>query len=207
MKFDHIKPEIKESIQLKMFDLINLCNDSLISEFNHESISEPLIENISGVFYSGFIPFQDGGFQTTQLYRNDLDSSYHFNSNQTNHNNILYTNLIKDFIDNNDLKIEPENFDYESLDQSLQNEFAEFEINYYEPALISVYIYASNTKQWNNNSGITIQLSINYKDSPYYREQYNENLMTLEYSFSQFSKIDNKQIINLLKNYNLKKAA
>jgi hypothetical protein len=191
------------AVQNKLYALVQLAKKDLISEFKESFGDDRNIEEISGLPYSGFIPFQNGGFSICEYYRNDCDASYHFLAEQTINNYALESNMIDDFIRENELNIQADNFDYNELSEDLQSDFEQLENEYFEPALLNFECWINNAKFnfCGNKQGVTIRLSINFKDAPYYRGKYATDLIDLNMSIKKFMHTSNSVIIAKCVNY------
>ena len=189
--FEHIKDSVPPHIQSKMFMLAAMAKNELIGDFNECYSSDGEIENISGVAYDGFMPFQDGGFEVNAFYRNDTDESYHFSKKQTEFNERQYDDLINSFTSDFELD---SGWTWDDLTNELQESFSQYECEWFEPCLLSFQVFA-------DGETVTVRLSVNYRDMPYYREKYAEDLISNDYNLAEFQALECEQLIKIMRAY------
>lgn len=203
INFDHFKSLVPNAIKQKMLLIAELAKDEIINNCNSgELIIEcENIGTIEGNYVSGWMPNQDGGYESSAFYRNEMDSSYHFTEKQKDYNSEQYENMLKDFCLDND--IEYSELDNKKLSEELQEKMYEYERDYFEEALLSFEIFAdcADSDSWSKKlkSAVTMRLSINYKDAPYYRQKYAENIKQVILSFDEFLDMPESGIINQFK--------
>ena len=174
----HFNKSVPASIKNKLFEIVNLLDISDITD-NRESIDSSTIEEIMGYSYDGFWAFQQGGFSFDTLFLFNSDSSYHFSEKQTEFSNQLQSYCEEDF--KREFKIDVVNYD--------DAEFQAYEDEYLDDlfCLLRVRMYCKDDK-------VLFDVSINYKDE-YHREKHNEYLIEFEYTFKEFLKTTNEEII------------
>lgn len=218
MTYDHFNGSIPQDVREKIGSIAQIAYDDLISEYpdyGGESYGCPNISPIYGYDPGGFIPFQHGGFEVTELYRHDIDSSYHITAGQSEaasrHEKYLYECFASDHKE--ELKsagIDPDSDDFNSesysIPESLENEFSDYESEFWEPALMRFCIFVSKPGGdiWGENDDkprtVELSLSLNYSDAPYYREKHDDDtLATLSYDLPEFMALDPDKIISEFK--------
>ena len=172
---------IAESIEANFTDVIT----------SGESYGCARMDVIHGMSYDGFIAFQDGGYTVSNLYRCDIDSTYHFNATQTAYMNQQEKYMMEDFY--NDAKV-LSGTSYNDMTDEQQMKLQEYEQEYYEPALVSIELFVNM-----DDDIVTMRTEINYRDSPYYREKSNDMLAQNNLTIAEFLAMPDDEIINALK--------
>lgn len=114
------------------------------------------------------------GYEWTDLYRSDIDPTYHITSEQSRIMDIRLESCMEYFLEENNLNKETT---YCDLTEEQKLSYSEYENEWFEPALLRVSI-----------SQYEIEISINYDDIPYYRPQYDEFI--LKHEIDETDKID-----------------
>lgn len=194
MKFDNFKKSVPQNVQKKIHALaesIDFCD--LISG-HHESMTEQEISPIEGNYCSGWMPLQDGGFSVDQFYQSEIHMPT-FTQKQQDFISDQYNDMLECFMSDNGI----EEIDYE--DEALMNRLHEYENEWWQPALLQFQVFAERVDRFDDNSPLQVccRLSINYKDAPYYREKYAEDIKQEIYSLDEFMKLENNAIIESFK--------
>lgn len=150
-ELDHFDPKIPEPMKKKLKDLADRIHEEFISEFPG-AYGCSSVRDIVGVCQSGYIPFQDGGYAVTDYYMGDpltkAQMEYRVKSDEQ---------CLADF------KTEFPDISTDS------NEYEQWESEWQEPDVLQAFAYC-------RNGSIEIGVSQNYKDAPYYREKYAEDI-------------------------------
>ena len=158
-------------------------------------ISPETIESIHGNDYDGFIPFQDGGFQVGGFYSNNPWDN-HISKGQKEYNEKQSKYCWDQFLRDNDLE---SGIEWDNLTDRQQSDFAEYESEWFEPALVQFQVFADNFAYGNMAPSVTVRVSVNYRDAPYYREKYAEYLNSTVYDLDEFIKLSIEELFNLHK--------
>lgn len=154
---------------------------------------EQRLEEIEGNYVSGWMPKQDGGFSVSDWYQNDIDSSYHFTEKQTEFNNDQQEQCFKAFLSDNDLDSE---MLWDELTDEQKESLYDYEREWFEESLLQFQVFCEGYTEWTGDpKQVVMRLSINYKDAPYYREQYAEDIKTYILEVDEFM---NTPIANIL---------
>lgn len=180
----HFKETVKIKTQNKLENLRDIFADDFMDYRLTEFYGCQNKDDISGIGYSGFCPFQDGGYEVTDLYSNSTDSSYHLSEEQTKTTNEFYDNMRNSFAEENNLPI---NFDYDDLTEDLQNSLSDYESEWIEPAMFKF-------RCWIKDGEVFADIGINYRDAPYYRDSTFETLAEYNATEKEFLKLDNETI-------------
>ena len=154
---DHFNDKVPQELREKLHLIAETIKHDFISDpykghSNVEAFACPAISEIYGYHISGFIPSQLGGYEITELYRHDIDSTYHFTNAQTEAANEqerhCYESFWRDFLSDNKRTTDPKldkNFTYQDLDAypDVQRKFEEYESEWLEPALLRVQIWVN----------------------------------------------------------------
>lgn len=194
MTYDHFNGSIPQDIRERIGRIAEIVYEDLIGDLQRgENFACPNMDHIYGYDPGGFIPFQHGGFQVTELYRHDIDSSYHITEGQSEaaqkHEKYLYDCFASDHKE--ELKAagidtEADDFNSESysIPESLENEFSDYESEFWEPVLLRFCVFISKPDNdiWGDTKGprtIELSLSLNYSDAPYYREKHDDDTLAI----------------------------
>lgn len=180
----HFNSAVSTELQSKLKDFSEAALSDFISEFaDSEACSK--VEELSGIAESGWIPLQLGGFIVSEYYRNDLDASYHFTKEQGEFNQSFYDIELERYKQFNDV----EEIDYDSSD------FQEWELDLFDPSYLRLTSFVENSGM------VKLELTLNYKDAPYYRLQFSETLKELTFTEAEFMTTDFDAVFEQLKNY------
>lgn len=195
----HFDDKVPQNIRDRIAELVQAVHDDFISD-QRDAHGCARIDEISGVPIPGFWPFQDGGFQVSEFYRSDIDSSYHFTPSQTDAMNEQQEYCYECFASDHKDKLlaagiseeKLEDTDYRDIEKAeLENEFADYENEFFEPALLRVEI-------WVEKESVYCRLSVNYKDQPYYRSEYDETICEFNLTFEEALSITSEDFIKRL---------
>jgi hypothetical protein len=190
----NFKAAVPQAMQNKIKDFADNVDFHSIVSGNRESYGTQTIHEIEGNYVSGWMPKQDGGFSVDEFYSNDIDSSHHFTDKQTEFNNDQSEQCHKAFLHDNGL---PEDTAWDDLTEEQKDAFANYENEWFEPALLQLQIYVNGfgTYDTDKDKNVTIRLSINYKDAPYYRENSAEDIKQLVLTHDEFMQTSNEDIL------------
>ena len=197
MAFSNFKSEVPAAVQNKINALASDMEENWDSFVNTGecAISPETIETISGNAYDGFIPFQDGGFQISGFYSNN-PWDYHFSNGQKEYNELQSRHCWDQFLRDNDLE---SGIEWGNLTDQQQSDFAEYESEWFEPALVQFEVFADNFRYGENKPSVTVRVSVNYKDAPYYRGKYAEDLNSTGYDLEEFMQLSLQELFDLHK--------
>ena len=164
---------------------------------NHRecTISPEIIESIHGNAYDGFIPFQDGGFQVSGFYSNNPWDN-HFSKRQKEYNERQSNDCWEQFLRDNNLE---SGIEWDNLTERQKEDFSDYECEWFEPALVQFQVFADNFRYGENKPSVTVRVSVNYKDAPYYREKYAEDLNSTSYDLEEFMRLSIEDLFTLHK--------
>jgi hypothetical protein len=193
----NFKSRVPADIQAKIKEIADSITFRELISGNQESISEQNTNEIEGNYRSGWIPKQDGGFVVDQLFYDDSDSSHHFTKEQTQAAYEDDKRCFKSFLSDHGLD---EDTEYDALTDEQKEQLAEYENDWHDPALLQFQIFADyDTGIRSEPANITMRLSINYKDAPYYREKYAQDIKTLILEPAEFMAKPVSEIIEQFK--------
>lgn len=200
----HFNNNVPKSLQDKILEVATFANENYIAEQQMECImGDCELDEISGKSYSGFMPFQDGGYTARAYYPNDTDSSYHFTEDQSKDNIRRQQDCFSTFLLDEELDSETT---YDMLTDEQAEKLCEYEREWFsDGALLTLEIWAempggnrrSDTQY--KTGDVFVRLSINYSDAPYYHSKYATDLYTKTYSATQFKKLSAEDIIKRIK--------
>lgn len=195
MSYTNFKRIVPTALQEKVRLLANSVDLHDLISGHQESMSEQTVHEIEGNYRDGWMPNQDGGYSVDQLYMSDMDSCRHFTENQTECMSAYYDDMLKTFMSDNDI----EEMDYD--DQGLLDRLYEYDSEWWEPALLQFQVFVERKDKFDDESpfNVVCRLSINYKDAPYYREKYAEDILFRTYRPMEFMQTENHVIIEQFK--------
>jgi hypothetical protein len=205
----HFNGRVSKDIAAKIQTVAKLAKDELIGDIGRgECYACDDISPIYGYDPGGFIPFRDGGFMVTELYRHDIDSSYHLTEGQSlkaqEHEKYMYECFYSDNREALEAAgIDPEAFSYDDVPEDLKSDFEAYESEWWEPALLRFCIFINKPEGdiWGKSKDkaltIELSLSLNYSDSPYYREKHDDDtLATLALTIEEFMNLEPEHILS-----------
>lgn len=205
---EHFSPLVPETLRDKLFILAKAAKDDFISSCGGGGYGCERINEIYGYHIPGFIPFQLGGFEISELHRSDQDTGYHFTKAQSESVDKAVVDMYKSFYRDHNLKEKgiPEDYGYDDIPDDLQNTFADYENDWLEPALLRLSIWVDDNEHelgmMNNSKNPTtvyIHLGLGYSDAPYYREKYDETLFQFNMPIDEIMAIEPDAFIKMLK--------
>ena len=204
-KYKHFAECVNTDICEKMADIAKAVESEFIGDpsdkHRFEAYGCTHINDISGVSYDGFFAYQNGGYSVTEVYQNNVDSSYHFLNEQTEYMNTCEKNLYDSFFNDNKEKLQAMNltaeFSYSDLENNpeLQREFEEYENEGFDPAIL----FFENWIDRNEEKNIFFRVSINFKDAPYYRSKYATTIFEFSINEETLLKHDVETFIKVFK--------
>lgn len=194
MTYENFKKIVPVELQEKIKQLTEKMEFGEILSGWQESMSEQTISPIEGNYRDGWMPNQDGGYSVDQFYLSDMGSIFHFTGKQTEWMNRCYDDMLESFCRDNDIE-NPDCINYDSL--QVIEQLSEYEINWFDPALLQFQVFVEREDRFDDRSPMSVvcRLSINYKDAPYYREKYAEDIRVISYTMEEFMQTENRDII------------
>ena len=159
----------KDSVSYLTRHALKILAEYIHIEFEDQPFTaycDSQMDIIQGCPCSGFIPFQDGGYSVSLFTANNVDSSDHFTTAQTEWVNEQINPCLKAFLEDNKL---PPKTTWNDFSDEQQNDYGEYEYEWFEPALLQF-------ECWVNGGKILVRFSIHYKDAPYHLEKYGETI-------------------------------
>lgn len=196
---NNFKSSVPESVQTKLKELAELIESDFSDIVSNRGAYSCLkLSEIEGNYVSGWMPRQDGGFEVSEFFQCDQDSSYHFSEKQTEYMQEQAKTCYDSFLADNDLDADTE---YSDLTDEQQNDLSNYESGWMDAALLQVQMYAYGFpgSYWGEEEQtINIRVSINYKDAPHYREGSAEDIKQVILSVDEFLATPNEEIIKQL---------
>lgn len=191
MEFSNFKRIVPVDVQEKIKQLVESIDFRDLLSGYYESIAEQEIFPIEGNYRDGWIPNQHGGYSVEQFYLSDMDSCRHFTEKQTDWMDRLHDDMLKSFCHDNGI----EEIDYDN--HELLNQLCDYENEWFQPALLQFQVFVERADKFDDESSMNVvcRLSINYKDAPYYREKYAEDILFRVYDYKEFMQTENCAII------------
>lgn len=197
MAFSNFKSEVPAALQNKIHALALHVQENWDSFINSGEciISPETIESIHGNAYDGFIPFQDGGFQVSGFYSNN-PWDCHFSQGQKEYNERQSNDCWVQFLRDNNLE---SGIEWDNMTDQQQSDFTEYECEWFEPALVQFEVFADGFRYGSEKPSVTVRVSVNYMDAPYYRGKYAEDLNSTSYDIDEFMKLSLQELFDLHK--------
>jgi hypothetical protein len=157
-----------------------------LSGFNgSESWGDPDTDLIWGRDPGGFMPFQLGGFEASQMIRFDIDSSYHVSEGMSDFANELQKRAFEDAMQELEL---PKDTEWDTLTEEQREVVFETEQAYFDDAaLLRFECWLAGdpypeTEEEKALGKVMLRMNVNYRDGPYFRTKSDEVLHELEVS-------------------------
>lgn len=185
----NFKNSVPLIVQSKLKMLAAFINDNLsnVVTTRYEAQCESRVSEIEGNYVSGWNPRQDGGFEVSQFVQSDIDSSYHFTQKQTDYVQEQSAQCYSAFFSDNGIDEETQ---YCDLTEEQKEQYYEYEREWFQDgALLQIQMFASGYPggYWEEKEQtITVRVSINYSDAPYFREGSAEDIKTLILTEAEF---------------------
>lgn len=190
------KANVPADIIAKLSSLSDMIDLSELMGRSVESVTEQRIEEIQGNYVSGWMPSQDGGFSVDQFWDNGTDAW--LTENQRDYNGEQWKDCFKMYQSD----VLDRDCEYDDMSDEEREEFYDYEREWFEPCLVQCQMFIdgfSESMFGRNDKQVTIRLSVNYKDAPYYREKYSEDIKTVILEIDEFMNLSNEEIIAQLK--------
>ena len=150
-----------------------------------EAFDKPSVSEIWGKDPGGFIPYQLGGFEASQLIRFDSDVSYHVSEGMSDFASELQERAFADALDELEL---PKDTAWDNLTEEQREVVFETEQAYFnDAALLRFECWLDGdpypeTEEEKALGKVMLHLSINYMDGPYFLSKSDECLHELQLS-------------------------
>jgi hypothetical protein len=189
----HFAPGADTDQAYKMGELAELIKDEFISE-QPDSYGMARIDTVSGKAFDGFIPHQKGGFSISEYYPLGISSGRFFTDGEREHAERLQADALAGFCLENDYD------DYEAIPEDRREDLYEFEDNWLrdQESILSVELWTGHNQDTAPGM-VTVRLSLNYRDAPYYRSKYAEDLAEFQYTADEFKAVELYAIIERLR--------
>jgi hypothetical protein len=182
---NHFASEVPENVKDKLLAIAHEVENEVFSMVDTHGCLR--IEPIHGVGYSGFIPFQNGGFEVTDYVNTGLSSGTFLTESERDFYETLQSDCEKDFRMDN--KIED---DIELTEEQIEA-FEDYEQSYFDDQL-SMLRFETWIEQ--DNETVFLRLSIGYKDAPYYRSNHDETIKEMSFNINDLMKMS---VLDLVK--------
>lgn len=180
----HFDASVSPTVANKLHAVALLVQHNYISDYKQPngSYGDSNLTTIGGKPEDGYVPFQQGGFEVTDFYQCDQDTSYHLTSKQSEYMAKLDKACLEQFCEENDI------VNVNDIPDGMSDILSDFEANWYEPTLLRFRIYIKHNL-------VCMRLSVNYKDMPYYRNDSDELISEHTLSIDDFMTADNNELI------------
>lgn len=173
---EHFKSSVPMATRAKLLEMVT-AGGELMADKVSDAYDAPAIEPIYGKAYDGFIPFQDGGYTAKFFAVNGWSSGRFLNATHAEQvrrmESRAYDDLLRDLPD---------------VD-TMSDEAGEYLSEYMDDPIL-VYFEAFIDK-----SEVTVHCCWNYRDAPYYREKYADDLHSVVYSADEFAALEVADIL------------
>lgn len=176
--FEHFADHAPQDIREHLKALAEYAAENLDS-LGGESFGEAQLGEVNGVGYDGFIPFQLGGYDATLWTRFDMDSSYHLTEGMTQESERLQKMAYEEAMQELGLPVETAWDDLTNEQRETVWEFEDAMFN--EGALLQFECWLDG-KPYNPDAPlgeVMMRVSVNYRDAPYFRSKYAEDMHQL----------------------------
>jgi len=175
----HFKPSVAPETQAKLLQLVE-AGAEFIADRVGDAYDAPNIEEISGVGYSGFIPFQDGGYSASFFADNGWGSGRFINQKHREQveaqEEAAYASFRRDYPE--------EAEDSEKAFEYICDWMSDPILVYFEAFI--------------DNDEVTVRWGWNFRDAPYYREKYADDVASTILTADEFAALSVAQIMEQL---------
>jgi hypothetical protein len=184
-----VQSKLKELAELASFD------DIVTSSLKFAGYGGQSMNEIEGNYKSGWMPKQDGGFEISEYY-----SSAPYDSTFTDKQKDFLEDQVKQCFDAyiSDYRREDADIPYEEWTEEQREQFNEYENEWFSAgALLQLQMFVDGYGEYSREpeKTVTIRLSINYKDAPYFRENGAEDIKQVVLSIDEFMAQSNEDIL------------
>ncbi len=189
----HFASHVNSATAEKMHMLAELIESEFISE-QVDAYGMHRITELPGKHVPGFIPFTGGGYIVSEYY-NPWGSGKFFTQAQRDFYDDQSVQCLRAFISDKDLEIDS----YDKLTDEQREQFHAYESKWFSDCdtLLVVDIWTGHSSDPEPDS-VTVRLSINYLDAPYFREKHGKDIKTFVYSAEEFAALDIRDVIESL---------
>ena len=189
---NHFSEHVTEATKAKMLEVAEAFKDEFISSFP-EAFGFDRLDVIHGKHISGFIPFTGGGYQVSEYY-NGYGSGRYFTKEEQDFMQGIENDAYRQWLSDNDLT------DDDALTEDQQTALWDYINEWLQDcdSLLSVEIWTGHRDDPEPDS-VTIRVSLNYKDAPYYREKYAVTLWETILDNAEFLQVDTNELIEQAK--------
>lgn len=221
-KYSHFNAVVPEALKHKLLELAEAAKDGFVADLGgwpEAYGTERIISAIYGYDPGGFIPFQLGGYEVSELYRSDIDSTYHISAAQTEAMNKAQEDCYKSFAWDYSEELakhyaslaqpipDAKEISYSDIEAAgLENAFSDYENEWFEPALLRLEIWIDDPKDkggmfqpGKTPASVYVRLGLNYLDQPYYRSKSDETLFEFNMTAKQAARMTGENFVRLLK--------
>jgi hypothetical protein len=202
---EHFAENVPTELRDKLAELAEAIEENFISDYNHDAYGCTHINEIYGYHISGFIPFQNGGYEITELYNNGWSTGSYFTEAQQESESESYDYMVECFLHDvlDDHATVARDFSYEDLSEDNKRKFEDYEAEWFEGVLLRVEMWIDRGKgaTWGSDypsESVMIRLSVNYNDAPYYRSKSDETLKELNFSLDEIMQLSGENLIKQL---------
>lgn len=178
---DHAPQDIREHLKA----LAEYAAENLDTSFGRwlDAWGEARIGEVWGKDPGGFIPFQLGGYDVSLAIRFDTDTSYHLTPGMSKEADRLQRMALDDFLQDKKL---PADFDlWTDEHEALRDEYFDYENSIFKDGALLQFECWLDGKPYDSSApigDITLRVSVNYEDGPYFRSKYAEDMHQLSLS-------------------------
>lgn len=200
----HFAECVSKDLQEKLLELAEYVEEDFISDYSHNAYGCMHINAIYGHHISGFIPFQNGGYEVTEFYSNGWTTGCYFNKAQEEFEAETYEYMLECFArdyydyDTDKAKEWAKNYSYDDLTDDDRYEFENYENEWFEGVLLRFEMWIERDAN-NDNKCVMARLSVNYRDAPYYRSTSDDTLVELELDIKEIMGLTGDKLIEKLK--------
>lgn len=194
--FSHFDPAVPQALRERVQEFAVKIKEDLLTGSFRESLGDTTIERIYGIYLSGWVPFQEGGYCVNSLYRYGEDPCYHFTAKQTEKAHAVAATEERDFRKENGIAPDERLTDEQQEALFYMLEGPDGPLEYAEVTLdVSVSLRTDETR--NKANGVYIHLYVEYLGIK-------ETLFDERYSLKEFMTTDLDSIVEKVKRYDEK---
>lgn len=202
-KVNHFSGCVPHILKFRMLEFADYIEDEIgrcsLVGMGRDAYGTARVENILGHICEGYIPYQQGGFSISEFFSAGFSSGSYFSDRERTFCERVYDEMIRDYLKDiqgvteDELEEAFNNFIYNSLSESQQHEFEEYEYDNHsnEPTLLTFRCYLKH-------DGVHLVCAINYAGAPDYSSECEEVLTQVVLTPQTFLETSYEELLKIM---------
>ncbi|MFN7339968.1 MAG: hypothetical protein ACK5VI_02685 [Opitutia bacterium] len=180
--FEHFAAHAPQDIREALKSFTEYAAGELDGLVGAECFGEAQVGEVNGVGYDGFIPYQLGGYVASLFIRFDTDPSYHLTEGMTQAADDTYKQAYEAAMGELEL---PTDTEWGALTDEQREVVFDTEQEWFNDGALLQFECWLEGEPYDADAplgNIMMRVSVNYRDAPYFRDKYAEDIYTTELS-------------------------